>query len=320
MSSDTTERTGLLSRIAETLFWTGRYIERADDTARMVDVYVHRMLEEPRANEHAGCSALLAVLGMPPPEDSRLDIGITLDQLAYDQQNPSAVAGAVMAARSGARSVRGVISSEMWECLNVTGLGLAGQRRAAERLGPHIYLQFIRERAALFFGLADSTMSHDDAWRFLMLGRSLERVDMTARLLRAWMPASAYELGWPMLLRACGAYESFIRTRSWTGGSQVAEFLLLDHLFPRSVLHSLAAAQECMTSLEPDPARAGLGDKARRSIGRMRTRLEYADPQLLPGQLAELLIALQQTCLEASEAIAERYFTYAAPVEWERGA
>ena len=320
MSSETTKRSGLLSRIAETLFWTGRYIERADDTARMVDVYVHRMLEEPRANEHAGCSALLAVLGMPPPEDSRLDIGITLDQLTYDQQNPSAVAGAVMAARSGARSVRGVISSEMWECLNVTGLGLAGQRRAAERLGPHVYLQFIRERAALFFGLADSTMSHDDAWRFLVLGRSLERVDMTARLLRAWMPASAYELGWPLLLRACGAYESFIRTRSWTGGSQVAEFLLLDQLFPRSVLYSLAAAQECMTALEPDPGRAGLGDKARRSIGRIRTRLEYADPQLLTGQLAELLIAIQQTCLEASEAIAERYFTYAAPVEWERGA
>jgi uncharacterized alpha-E superfamily protein len=317
MSSDTTERTGLLSRIAETLFWTGRYIERADDTARMVDVYVHRMLEEPRANEHAGCGALLAVLGMPPPEDIRLDIGITLNQLAYEQHNPGAVAGAVMAARSGARSVRGVISSEMWECLNVTGLGLPGQRRAAERLGPHVYLQFIRERAALFFGLADSTMSHDDAWRFLVLGRSLERVDMTARLLRAWMPAPDYELGWPMLLRACGAYESFIRTRGWTGGSQVAEFLLFDQLFPRSVLHSLAAAQECMTALEPNPARPGLGDKARRSLGRMRTRLEYADPQLLPGQLAELLSALQQTCLEASEAITERYFTYAAAVEWE---
>ena len=321
MSSGTTARTGLLSRIAETLFWTGRYIERADDTARMVDVYVHRMLEEPRADEHAGCSALLAVLGMPPPEDTRLDIGMTLDQLAYDPKSPSAIAGAVLAARSGARSVRGVISSEMWECLNVTGLGLPDQRRAAERLGPHVYLRFIRERSALFFGLADSTMSHDDAWRFLVLGRSVERVDMTARLLLARMPAAAYELGWPMLLRACGAYESFIRTRSWTAGSQqVAEFLLLDQLFPRSVVHSLATAEECLTALDPDPVRAGMGDPARRPIGRMRTRLEYADPQMLPGQLAELLSALQQTCLEASEAVTERYFTYAPPVEWERGA
>src|ERR1022692_2770647 len=136
--------TGLLSRIAETLFWTGRYIERADDTARMVDVYVHRMLQEPQADEDAGCRGLLAVLGIPAADDSRLDIGATLYQLAYDQKSQSAIAGAVMAARDGARSVREVISGEMWECLNVTGHGLPGQRRTAERLGPHVYLRFIR--------------------------------------------------------------------------------------------------------------------------------------------------------------------------------
>ena len=197
---------GLLSRIAETLFWAGRYVERADDTARMVDAYVHRLLEEPHADEDAGCRALLAILGIPAPGDARLDVGTALYQLAYDQKRESAIAGALLAARTGARSVREVISSEMWECLNVTLHGLPGQRRAAERLGPHVYLRFVRERAAMFFGLADSTMSHDDAWRFLVLGRSLERIDMTARLLLARMPATPYELGWPTLLRACGAY------------------------------------------------------------------------------------------------------------------
>ena len=316
MSAGATARTGLLSRIAETLFWTGRYIERADDTARMVDVYVHRMLVEPHADEDAGCRALLAVLGMPAPEDTRLDIGMALDQLAYDLKSPSAIAGAVLAARSGARSVREVISGEMWECLNVTGHKLLSQRRAAERLGPHVYLRFIRERAALFFGLADSTMSHDDAWRFLVLGRSVERVDMTARMLLARMPAAPYELDWQMLLHACGAYESFIRARSGAVGSRhVADFLILDRLFPRSVLHALATAEECLAALE-----AGMGESARRPIGRMRTRLEYADPQLPPDQLPELLSALQQTCLEASEAITERYFSYAQPVAWEKGA
>jgi uncharacterized alpha-E superfamily protein len=314
-----TAHTGLLSRIAETLFWTGRYIERADDTARMVDVYVHRMLEEPRADEDAGCRAVLGVLGIQPDEASRMDIGVALDKVAYDVSSTSAIAGAVLAARTGARSVREVISSEMWECLNVTGLRLAAKHVTAERLGPAVYLRFVRERAALFFGLADSTMSHDDAWRFLVLGRSLERVDMTARMLLARMPATPYELGWPMLLRACGAYESFIRTRSWTGESRhVAEFLILDRLFPRSVLHALTTAEECLTALDPGPVRAGMGDLARRPIGRMRTRLEYADPQLLPGQLAELLDTIQQTCLEASEAITERYFTCGQPVAWEQ--
>jgi uncharacterized alpha-E superfamily protein len=317
MSAGADARAGLLSRIAETLFWTGRYMERADDTARMVDVYVHRMLEEPQADEDEGCSALLAVLGIPPPEAARLNIGMALDQLAYDPKSPSAIAGAVLAARSGARSVREVISGEMWECLNVTGLGLPGQRRAAERLGPHVYLQFIRERAALFFGLADSTMSHDDAWRFLVLGRSVERVDMTARMLLARMPAAPDEVGSRMLLRACGAYESFARTRRWTGGSrQVAEFLILDRLFPRSVLHALATAQDCLAALDPESVTDGSSDLAR--IGRMRIRLEDAGPQLLPDQIADVLRALQQACLEASEAITERYFTYAQPAPWEK--
>jgi uncharacterized alpha-E superfamily protein len=311
---------GLLSRIAETLFWTGRYIERADDTARMADVYVHRTLEEPHADEDATCRALLGVLGIPVPDGTLMDIEGTLYQLAYDQQTPSAIAGALLAARAGARSVREVISGEMWECLNVTALALARQRRAAERLGPHVYLRFVSERAALFFGLADATMSHDDAWRFLVLGQSLERADMTARLLLARLAAAPTEAGWPMLLRACGAYESFIRTRSWTGDpAAVAEFLVLDRLFPRSVLHVLGTAEECLAALAPGPARAGTGDPARRPIGRLRTRLEYADPELLPGQLGELLSALQQTCLEASEAITERYFSYAQPVAWALG-
>jgi uncharacterized alpha-E superfamily protein len=120
-----------------------------------------------------------------------------------------------------------------------------------------------------------------------------------------------------MLLRACGAYESFIRTRTWTGdAAQVAEFLILDRLFPRSVLHALGTAEDCLAALAPGPVRAGMGDPARRPIGRMRTRLEYADPQLLPDQLGELLSELQRTCLEASEAVTERYFSYAQPVAW----
>jgi uncharacterized alpha-E superfamily protein len=317
MSSLAATSPGLLSRIAETLFWTGRYIERADDTARMVDVYLHRMLEEPQADEDAACGALLAVLGILPPEDSRLDIGTTLDRLAYDPASPSAIAGAIRAARSGARTVRDVISGEMWECLNVTALALPRQRKAAERLGPHVYLQFIRERAALFFGLADSTMSHDDAWRFLVLGQNVERVDMTARMLLARMPAAPVELGWQMLLQACGAYESFARTRGWGGrGSHVAEFLVLDRLFPRSVLHSLAKAEECLVALGPETAGDDMSSVAQ--IRRVRTGLEDADPEALPGQLGDVLGALQQTCLEVSEAITQRYFNYALPAPWKK--
>jgi len=309
----------LLSRIAETIYWTGRYVERADDTARLIDVYVHRILGETGADSDVACRALFGILGVPVAADPDLDIGVVLFRLVYETQSASAIAGSMLGARAGARGIREVISSEMWECLNVTAHGLAGQKRAAERLGPHVYLRYIRERAALFFGLADSTMSHDDAWRFLVLGRSLERADMTARLLLARM-AAPDDLGWPVLLRACGAHESFIRTHGWAAeDARVAEFLLLDRLFPRSVVHALGTAEECLAALNPGPVRAGLDDPARRPVGRLRNRLEYADPKQLTAQLPELLSTLQETCVQASEAIAKRYFQYQAPVAWERG-
>ena len=311
----------LLSRMAETLFWTGRYVERADDTARLVDVYVHRMLSDPvgrGVGASPDCGPLFGLLGVDPVDTARPDVGVALFRLAYDPKSPSAIAGAILAARAGARGIREVISSEVWESLNVTGHGLTGQRRAAERLGPHVFLRFIRERAALFFGLADSTMSHDDAWRFLVLGRSLERADMTARLLLAGVPAPQ-GMDWPLLLHACGAYESFIRTHDWAAEpARVAEFLLLDRLFPRSVLHSLVTAEECLVALNPGSVRMGMDDPARRPVGQLRTRLEYADPAQLPDQLPELLGTLQEVCVEACEAITRRYFQYEAPVAWER--
>lgn len=308
----------LLSRIAEGLFWTGRYVERADDTARLVDVSIHRMLGQPGEGSAAATRALFGILGVTAEADEESDTEAILFRLVYDTQNPSAIAGSILGARSGARGIREVISSEMWECLNVAGHSLEGQRRAAERLGPHVYLRFVRERAELFFGLADSTMSRDDAWRFLVLGRSLERADMTARLLLARLSAPE-ELGWAVLLRACGAHESFIRTHGRAAElSRVVEFLLLDRLFPRSVVHALGMAEECLAALSPGPARVGVEDPARRPVGRLRHRLEYADPKQLPAQLPELLRTLQETCVEASEAIADRYFRYQSPVAWER--
>ncbi len=120
-----------------------------------------------------------------------------------------------------------------------------------------------------------------------------------------------------MLLRACGAYESFIRSHGWAVGSEQApSSSILDRLFPRSVLHALATAEECLASLDPEAGRAGMADPARRPIGALRTGWSTRDRQLPADQLADLLGVLQETCLQASEAIAERYFSYAEPVAW----
>ncbi|MGI5245197.1 alpha-E domain-containing protein [Dactylosporangium sp. CA-139066] len=300
----------MLSRIAESLFWIGRYVERADDTARILDAFLSRLLEDPWADEDAACRSLMAILGVAAPQERRLTTGDVLELLAFDAEDPSAISGALVAARDNARGVRETISSEMWECLNVTWHTLASRRVAAERLGPIVFLSYVRERAAVLAGLAESTMSRDDGWRFLVLGRSLERVDMTARLL-------SIQTNTRTVLRSCGADEAFLRTHGGTFDPQrVTEFLLLDRLFPRSALHALGTAEQCLIDLAPTTERAGVTDAARRPIGQIRTRLEYADTALLLAELPQHLRALQQTCATASAAITARYFPQSTPVTW----
>ncbi len=188
----------MLSRLAESLYWIGRYIERADDTARIVDSYVHRMVEDPLNNEDAACRSLLSILGLEVREDEQRTVENTLEVIVYDDENPSAISGALRGAFENARRSRDHISSEMWVCLNTTQLRLPHTEMNARQLGPATYLQYVRERAALFTGLTETTLSRDDGWQFLMLGRSIERIDMTARLLTARLVGADHApTGWP---------------------------------------------------------------------------------------------------------------------------
>jgi uncharacterized alpha-E superfamily protein len=321
----------MLSRIAETLFWLGRYVERADDTARVLDAFMHRLLDDPGTDEEAACRALFDILGvaLPKEESGNCDAQTVMNLLGFDAANPSSVAGAWQAAHANARGVREVISAETFECLNVTRRALLAQRRAAGRVGPHAYLRYIKERAALFYGLADSTMRRDEGWLFLTLGQSLERADMTARLLSVRVLASRYAPDWLTLMRAAGADEVYHRTEGWASDPQsTAGFLVLEDSFPRSIVHALARAEQCLGELAGTPQfprGAGRGrvrlvaPSARRVIGRTRTMLEYLDADSLGAQLPAVLKELQEACLAASRQIAEEYFQYGPPVIWLHG-
>ncbi len=166
----------------------------------------------------------------------------------------------------------------MWECLNVTWRTMPERRRAAARLGPNTYLDYVRERTAMFSGLAESTLSHDDGWHFLVLGRSLERADMTARLLSVQLLTADQPVTWVTVLSACGGYEAFLHTHGgMVDRSRAVQFLALDRSFPRSVLHSLSTAEQCLAALNPQLARNQAADPARRVVGQARTTLEYVD-------------------------------------------
>jgi uncharacterized alpha-E superfamily protein len=306
----------MLSRIAESLFWIGRYTERAEDTARILDVHFHLLLEDPWVDEVAACQGLLELMGVSLPE-RELDARVVAELVAFDMTNPSSIVGALSAARENARGAREAISSEMWECLNATYNELPNQISMAAALGPHNFFRYVKERAAVMAGLADATLSRDDGWRFFVLGRSLERVDMTCRLLSARFGEGAGSPGWVTLLRSCSAHEAYLRTyRRAVDASLVAEFLLLDRLFPRSVYYALALAERCLAELSPPAGRAGVDDEARRVLGRARTDLEYKRVGEVVRDLPANLAALEEACSAASVAIARRYFRQAAPVGW----
>jgi len=303
----------MLSRIAESLFWIGRYVERADDTARILDVHLQMLLEDPYLSEVDACRALLAVMGVELPEGEPADRGIVLERLAFDAGNPSSIVGSLISARENARRARETVSVDMWECLNTTWIGVEQARR---RGTVHQFFAWVRERGALVSGIADATMSRDDAWRFLVLGRSLERADMTARLI-ATSTISGAVPSWTTLLRSCGAHESYVRTyRGVASDERAAEFLLLDRLFPRSVLHALVQAEECLEELAPPMERVGVSDRGRRKLGRARTSLEYRRLEEILDDLPEEMEKVQRACSDASESIAGRYFPRAVTTAW----
>jgi uncharacterized alpha-E superfamily protein len=179
----------------------------------------------------------------------------------------------------------------------------------------------VRERCAVMAGLTDATMSRDEGWLFLVLGRSVERVDMTARLLRTHERAGGSIPSWLTLLRSSGAWETFLRTyRGSLDDRHAAEFLLLDRLFPRSVFAALSTAEGCLADLEPDPGRAGVATDAQRIVGRARTNLEFRGADELIDDLAPVLSSLERTCSQVNDAVSRRYFRQTTAVNWVRGA
>ncbi|MDT0181929.1 alpha-E domain-containing protein [Microbacterium sp. ARD31] len=305
----------MLSRIAESLFWIGRYIERSDGTARILDVHLQLLLEDPWIDEDTACRSLMGVMGTAPPAGAEVVTrGDVLTHLAVDRTNPSSIAYCLQAARENARRAREIVSTELWETLNTT------YSRMPRRLNDektHEFFQWVRERAALAVGVTDSSTSHDEAWQFFTLGRAIERTDMTARMLATRSLTEASGPSWTTILRSCGAYEAYLRTyRGMPSTQNAAEFLLLDRLFPRSIIHSIRTAEQCMSAIDPVADRVGHSNSVLRALGRMRNELEYRPIEEVLAELPAHMQSVQSVTREASEAIRGRFFPTQAEPSW----
>jgi uncharacterized alpha-E superfamily protein len=269
----------MLSRVAESLYWTARSIERAENTSRLLDVSFHGMLDADVSDPEHEWRDLLLAIGRDDlfrEHFSDYTAQAVTEFLLWHPANPDAVTACIARARANLREVREQISSELWEHLNRLHILVARWRPARVFAGPHDFFVRIREGSHAFQGVMQAVLPRGEAYEFLELGAYLERADATARLLVARAPGLAGEptetARTSALLKSCGGFEAFRRQKTdELQAAHAVEFLLLDRNFPRSVLF---CAERC---LQATRVIAGNSQQAEHVLGRFVAELTFAD-------------------------------------------
>jgi uncharacterized alpha-E superfamily protein len=302
----------MLSRIAESMFWIGRYVERAEDTARLLQTHLRLIIEDTQAHEVDACRNLLALMSVDHVEDPTL--ADLLGILGHDPDEPTSIYSCYAAARDNARRAREVIPLDLWECVNATWHQLPTAPFGTS--GAHVFLNWVRERSAMFGGISRGIMVRDDGWQFMSMGRSLEQVDMTSRLVAS--ASLTHGAQWPAVLRGCGGHDAFLRTYSGLyTDREAAEFLVVDARFPRSIMHGLVAAADSLQRVaQNNMITARHAEPALRSLGQLRARLEYADLDDLITNLNEEMSVVQDVTTQVSIAVSTSYFAAEEPPAW----
>jgi uncharacterized alpha-E superfamily protein len=315
----------VLSRIAESLFWLARYIERAEGTARILDVNYHMLLEQSQRSYRLRWEPLVVMAG---EEDrfrklySEVNAENVFEFLAFSRDNPSSIVECISKARENARTIRDRISREMWEDIN--GLFHLVSRFLPEdeiAAGPHRFCDRIKFGAHRFHGVTDATLPHDEGWEFLRIGWSLERAEMTARLVDVQYhnlldgPPAAGALDnhqWMAVLRSVGAYEAYHRQYPPPiEPEKVAEMLILHPLHPRSIRFSATEVQAGLRAVS-GTGRGSYANEAERIAGRVVERLSYDNiGEIFERGLHGYLNDLVHMCGSIGDDIARTYFYYA---------
>ena len=307
----------MLARVADSLYWMGRYLERAEHLSRLSLVMLNATLDATDAAVHTGWIALTA-LGDPEAAQNK-NAYEAARALVLDRGNGDSVIAAVALARENARQVRDQMTTESWERLNLLYLRLTS--RGAENQfdnGSAAFLQEVIADLHLFKGAADSTMSHGEGWRFLSLGIYLERAQLIARLLDVCFGASRSEqitdhIALMGLLRMACALEPYLR--AYTAEIEprhILEFLLFDEDFPRSIRFCTARIKEHLSELTGEADLFGQAAAPKRLAGRLNARLEFADVDaMLDGAGASALLAtVTAECVDIHGAVYEAFVAY----------
>jgi uncharacterized alpha-E superfamily protein len=318
----------MLSRVAESIYWLGRYIERAENVARFIDVNLALMLDQPGEEQWAPLVTTTGDLEAFEARYREAGRESVIQFLAFDSEYPNSILSCLRAARENARSVRPSISSEMW--LQVNTFYLMVQEAAAARSPEARYAAMaeVKKASYLFFGITDATLARDEGWHFARMGRLLERADKTSRILDVkyylLLPSAADvgtpldELQWAALLRSTSALGMYRRRHHRITPDRVVEFLLMDRTFPRSVHYCLLNAEESLHEIT-GTSPGTFGNAAEQRLGQLRSELAFLPiEQVIHSGLHEFVDTLQVRLNLVGEAIHTAFFAEpakeAAPV------
>ena len=311
----------MLSRVADSLYWINRFVERAENISRFLEVSEAMSLDNPSSNAEPWLPLIDAsgdrqLFDQSYPRRSAQDVR---GFLLLDRNNPNSIVSCIANARENARQIRDVISTEMWEHINELFWSLQdGEVLWRE---PELeQLRTIRRGCQLFYGITDVTLSRDHAWLFSRLGRLIERADKTSRILDVkyflLLPdpnavgGVLDELQWIALLRSAGAYQMYRQSvQQAISPTSVARFLLLDPIFPRSVRFCLQEINDTLKCIQHNPI-PGSPDDLECLRGQLVAKWSYVriEPLINRG-LHEAIDQLQNDLNQLHGLIHNNYFT-----------
>ena len=316
----------MLSRVAESIYWMSRYVERAENVARFIEVNLHLMLDDPSAGARQW-SPLVYTTGDHEDFNKRYPFATQENVITFlvtDTENPNSIYSCVRAARENARSVREIISSEMWLQLNTFYLMLKAASEQPSAMGePQEFFANVRHASHLFAGITDATMSRTEAWHFGRLGRMMERADKTSRILDVKyyiLLRSAEDVGtpfdeiqWAALLRSASGFEMYRKKHGKLTPHGVVEFLMLDHEFPRSVRFSVNQARESLHAISGTPLNT-FSSQAEKHLGQLSSELSYATvEEILTVGLHEYVDGFQNRLNQVGNGVLDTFFAMKQP-------
>lgn len=314
----------ILSRVADSIFWLNRYVERVENYARLIETYQQVSLENPEITAPLWQALVASTADIDGFNDTYggLSPGNAIEYLTFNRRNPNSIVSCLYAARENARSIREKISKDMWESINelyngVVSADAAGVQAKAQT-GHHAFYRNIRRNCHAFYGISDGTLNHDETYFFALLGRAIERADKTTRILdlQSYMLSSETQhqpgegqifLGMA-LLRATSAHEMFNQAHARITPENILDFLLLSRTFPRAIIACLLQMEYALRCLAGEQ-KGFFINAAQKKVQRLLLETRHVDVTLLVKQaLSSYLDNLQIRLNEIGNEIANTYF------------